>query len=89
MLGERRDKTKGQVTNVPVITPVLYVVTAMAIVMGVALWLSVFDLVVHRGEAVFVFGLITLLGFAALEFLFFIGLVSQPGRDKELKKQVE
>ncbi len=52
MLGERRDKTKGQVTNIPVIPPVLYVVTAMAIVMGVALWLSVFDLVVHRGEAV-------------------------------------
>jgi hypothetical protein len=89
MLGERRDKAKGQVTNVPVITPILYVVTVMAIVMGVALWLSVFDLVVHRGEAVFVFGLITLLGFAALEFLFFIGLVSQQGRNKELKNQID
>ena len=61
----------------------------MAIVMGAALWLSVFDLVVHRGEAVFVFGLITLLGFAALEFLFFIGLVSQQGRNKELKNQID
>jgi hypothetical protein len=38
------------------------------------------DLIVRRGQAVFVLGLIMLLTFAALEFLFFIGLMSQQGR---------
>jgi hypothetical protein len=38
------------------------------------------DLIVRRGQAVFVLGLIMLLAFAALEFLFFIGLMSQQGR---------
>jgi hypothetical protein len=85
ILGERRDKKKGQATNVPVITPILYVVLVVAIVMGGALWLSVFDFIVHRGQAVFVLGLMTLLGFAAVEFLFFISLVSQPGPDSEPK----
>jgi len=45
--------------------------------MGVALWLSVFDFVVPRGQGSYVVGLIVLLAFAAVEFLFFIGLMSQ------------
>jgi hypothetical protein len=46
------------------------------------LWLSAFDLIVRRGQAVFVLGLITLPAFAAVEFLFFTGLMSQQGRDQ-------
>jgi hypothetical protein len=48
--------------------------------MAVALWLSAFDYIVRRGQAIFVLGLIMLLMYAALEFLFFIGLMSQQGR---------
>jgi hypothetical protein len=47
--------------------------------MGIALWLSAFDFIVRRGQTVFVLGLLLLLVFAALEFLFFIGLMSQQG----------
>ena len=78
--GERRDRALHQRTTVRVITPILYGVFIVALVMGVALWLSAFDLIVRRGQAVFVLGLITLLAFAAVEFLFFIGLMSQQGR---------
>jgi hypothetical protein len=48
--------------------------------MAVALWLSAFDCIVRRGQAIFVLGLIVLLMYAALEFLFFIGLMSQQSR---------
>jgi hypothetical protein len=79
--GERRDRALRQRTTVRVITPILYGVLIVAMVMGIALWLRAFDLIVRRGQAVFVLGLITLLAFAAVEFLFFIGLMSQQGRD--------
>jgi hypothetical protein len=49
--------------------------------MGIALWLSVFDFIVRRGQAVFVLGLLMLLVFAVLEFLFFIGLMSHQGNE--------
>ena len=48
--------------------------------MAVALWLSAFDCIVRRGQAIFVLGLLMLLMYAAIEFLFFIGLMSQQGR---------
>ena len=79
--GERRDRALHQRTTVRVITPILYGVLILALVMGAALWLSAIDLIVRRGQAVYVLGLITLLAFAAVEFLFFIGLMSQQGRD--------
>jgi hypothetical protein len=40
------------------------------------------DLLVTRGQAAYVLGLIALLAFAAVEFLFFIGLLSRQGRDQ-------
>ena len=79
--GERRDRALHQRTTVRVITPILYGVLILALVMGAALWLSAIDLIVRRGQAVYVLGLIILLAFAAVEFLFFIGLMSQQGRD--------
>jgi hypothetical protein len=61
-----------QLITVPVITPIFYVVVLVALAMGTALWLSALDLLVPRGQAVYVLGLIALLAFAAVEFLFFI-----------------
>jgi hypothetical protein len=60
-----------------VITPIFYVVVVVAFAMGLALWLSAWDVLVPRGQAIYVLGLIALLAFAALEFQFFIGLVSR------------
>lgn len=78
--GEQRDRAARQLITVPVITPILYVVVVVALGMGIALWLSVWNLIVPRGQAVYVLGLIALLAFAAVEFLFFIGLMSREGR---------
>lgn len=75
--GEREDRAAGHLVKVPVITPLLYIVTIVAFTMGVALWLSVFDLLIPLGQPVYVSGLIALLAFSAVEFMFFIGLISQ------------
>ena len=79
--GDRRDRIAQQLITVPVITPILYVMSIGALAMGMALWLSALDLLVARGQAAYVLGLIALLAFAAVEFLFFIGLVSWQGRE--------
>jgi hypothetical protein len=79
--GERRDRAARQLITVPVITPIFYIVVLVALAMGVVLWLSALDLLVPRGQAVYVLGLIVLLAFAAVEFLFFIGLVSRSSSD--------
>jgi hypothetical protein len=82
LLGERRDRALNQPTTVPVITPMLIGLCIVALAMGVALWLSACDFIVRRGQAIFVLGLMVLLLFAALEFLFFIGLMSQQDRNQ-------
>ena len=68
--GERRDRVAQEWIN--------YV---LALVMGVVLWFSVFDFVVPRGQGTYVVGLMVLLAFAAVEFLFFIGLMLKQDRD--------
>jgi hypothetical protein len=78
--GERQDREKHELITVPLITPLLYMITIVAIVMGIALWLSVFNFGVPSGQAMYVLGLIVLLVFGALEFLFFIGLASKQGK---------
>ena len=65
LLGELRDRSAKQWVTVRWFTAVLYGIYLVALVMGVLLWLSVWDLVV----------------FAAVEFLYFIGLMSQRGTD--------
>jgi hypothetical protein len=65
-----------------VITSILYAVLVVALAMSVALWLSAWDVLVPRSQAVYVLGLIALLAFAAVEFLFFIGLMSRQGGDR-------
>ena len=80
-LGERKGRVLRQVTIVPVITRLLYGMSAaIAPLMAVALWLSAFDCIVRRAQAIFVLGLIVLLLYATVEFLFFIGLMSQQCR---------
>src|SRR5687768_14136854 len=55
--GERRDRIAQQLITVPVITPILYVMSIGALAMGIALWLSALDLLVPRGQAAYVLGL--------------------------------
>ena len=80
--GERRDRAAKQWVTISVITPILYGIYPVALVMGIVLWLSVWDLMVSGGQALYVLGLIVLLAFAAVEFLFFIGLMSQKRKDQ-------
>jgi hypothetical protein len=77
--GERRDRAAKQLVTVPLITPLLSVMSVAGFVMGLALWLSAFDLIVQRGQAVYVLGLIFGIAFAAVEFLFFIGMMARQG----------
>lgn len=80
--GEFRDRrAQLSITN-PVIAPVRYAIYVVALGMGILMWLSVCDLVFARGQALYVLGLMILLAFAAVEFLFFIGLVLQQGQRK-------
>ena len=82
LLGERRDRAAQQWITIPVVTPIMYSMYLFALVMGIALWLSVWDLAVPRGQAIYVLGLIVLLAFSAVEFLFFIGLMAQQDKDE-------
>ena len=61
--------------------PIRYGIYLVAFVMGVVLWFSVWGLVVSVGQALYVVGLMVLLAIAAAEFLFFIGLMLQQGKD--------
>lgn len=74
--GELRDRRSGQLDIIPFVTPILYGLSVLAVLVGAALWLSVFDLLVPRGQAIYVVGLLMLLALAALEFMFFVGRAS-------------
>lgn len=76
VVGEVRDHVAGRRVVIPVITQVLFGVEVLALIAGIVLWLSLGD-VVPGGQALFVTGLIVLLAFAAIEFLFFIGLTAR------------
>ena len=80
--GEFRDRAEQQWITIPVITPILQGIYVVALVMGIVLWLSVWDFLVSRGQAIYVLGLIVLLAFAALEFMYFIGLMSHQEVDQ-------
>lgn len=75
--GELRDRKEPASIPNPVTTPARYMIYAVALVMGVVLWLSAWNVVFDRGQALFVLGLMTLLAFAAVEFLFFVLLLLQ------------
>jgi hypothetical protein len=75
--GEAMDRSTHRRITVPIITPIFQGMGVVSFVMGVALWLSAFDLGVPRNQAFYVFGLMILLVYVAVEFLFFIGVISQ------------
>lgn len=72
--GERRDSRTKPVTARG-IGSVFYPMMVVAVALGIALWLSSLDVIVPPGQTVYVLGLIGLLAFASVEFLFFIGLM--------------
>lgn len=82
MRGELRDRAVQEWITIPVISPVLRIIYIAALMMGIVLWLSVWDLLVPRGQAIYVLGLIVLLAFAAIEFMYFIGLMALQDKDQ-------
>jgi hypothetical protein len=74
--GEWQDRAARRVITVPFMTPILFGVLVIGFVVGLTLWLAALNFLIPRGQAMYVFGLMTLLGFAAVEFLFFIGRLS-------------
>jgi hypothetical protein len=79
--GEWRDRTAKQSTPNPINALLRYGIYLVAFVTGVLLWLSVWDLVIPGGQALYVLGLLVLLGIAAVEFVFFIGLMMLQSRE--------
>ena len=79
LLGQRKDHVTGRSSTVPVFSVIIYGISVIAIAMGTVLWLSVWDIGVPLGQALYVVGLMVLLAFAAIEFLFFIALMSRKG----------
>lgn len=73
--GELRDRSTQLTFTNPVVAPFRFVLYLAALAMGTLLWLSVWDIGFAHGQAAYVLGLMVLLVFAAVEFLFFIGLV--------------
>lgn len=81
--GEYNDRKAREPVMIPFVTPILYGLSVVAAVMGIALLLSAFSFLVPRGQAIYVLGLIMLLGFGALEFMFFVGRASFRVEEKE------
>lgn len=79
--GELRDRAEGQEGANPLNAPIRYGIYLVALLTGVLLWLSVFGALIPAGQALYVLGLMVLLAIAAVEFVFFIGLTLQQGRD--------
>jgi hypothetical protein len=78
--GEIKDREAKQPDTNPLSAPMRYGIYMVALVMGVVLWLSVMGVLTPAGQALYVVGLMVLLAIAAVEFVFFIGLMLQRGR---------
>ena len=79
--GDAKDRATHSRITVPFITPIFQGMGIVSFMMGIALWLSAFGLIVPRNQAFYVFGLMTLLVYVAVEFLFFIAVISQQERE--------
>ena len=75
--GDIRDRRLHRESGVRFASPALFLIYAGALLMSVGMWLSALDIGLQRGQAMYVFGLVVLLGFAAFEFLYFIGLMAK------------
>jgi len=73
--GEIRDRQDAKATPHPITFPVRLAIYSVALLMGIVLWLSAWNVGFERGQFLFVVGLMTLLAFAAVEFLYFVILV--------------
>lgn len=78
--GEFKDGRLGRFRSVSFVTPLLNGLSLVAVVIGSALWLSTLGILVPRGQALYVVGLMLLLVFSALEFMFFVGHASLDAR---------
>jgi hypothetical protein len=81
--GELRDRSAIQSNANPVSALIRYGIYLLSFVMGLVLWLSVSGLLGSVGQALYVMGLMVLLAIAAVEFLYFIGLMLQQGKDPD------
>lgn len=77
----RRRHVIKRVSRVPLIAFLFNIVMVVALIVAACLWLSAFDVLIPRGQAVYVGGLVVLMAFAVIEFLFFIGRAA-PGQPK-------
>lgn len=79
--GEFNDHKRGRLVTIPIVSSVLNALSVFTLLLAAALWLSVFDVLGMRGQAIYVLGLLLLLAFAGLEFMFFIGRASPEKKD--------
>ena len=75
--GELSDRAEKQSDTNPLNAPMRYGIYLVALLMGVVLWLSALGALAPAGQALYVLGLMVLLAIAAIEFVFFIGLMLQ------------
>lgn len=73
--GEVKDQRDGRHQYIPFVSPLLNIMSVMAVAMGIGLWLSATG-VMPSGQALYVFGLLLLLAIGGLEFMFFVGRAS-------------
>jgi hypothetical protein len=78
--GELQDRGKHPSGDNPLKGPIRFGIYLVALVMGGLLWLSVLNIAITAGQALYVFALMLLLAIAAAEFLFFINLLLQQGK---------
>jgi hypothetical protein len=81
--GEVLDHQRGQLVTVPIVTGALNALSAITLLLAAGLLLSVFDVLGMRGQAIYVLGLMIMLAFAGLEFMFFIGRSSPEESSKD------
>lgn len=70
--GKRKNQVVKYFSKGSIMLLLLKGTTVFGFIVMIALWLSIFDFIVPRGQAMYVGGLVTLLAIAAVEFLFFI-----------------
>lgn len=81
--GEFKDRAGDQSPHDPIRRPLRILIYLAALVMGMLLWLSVFNMPIPSSQALYVLGLMVLLAIAAVEFLFFINLLLLHGGGDE------
>jgi hypothetical protein len=79
--GEFKDRAEQQSRPNPLNAPVRFGIYLAALVMGIVLWLSAIGALARAGQALYVLGLMVLLGIAAIEFVFFVGLMLHQGME--------